>query len=610
MRNLMILAKWLAGRADIDVCEYLGETACIGMVKGRRVVHIPKQWSYSDDPRAAELLEGVIDHEALGHGRYTDLEARARAEKGGRIKFNNLSGGIQNILEDVYIENRAIGAYPGVKHNLSTMVQILTERGFFGDPRAFESAPASALLMAGLLNILRARLVPGQAVSLKANVDALEPLLELKLGKLWACVLGVALEVQNSKTTDDNIALTIRIMQLIEQAAMQQVEPDGATQGDAAEAGEGEQGVTEPNGNGPAQSGLEAQSGHPSATDVDVGTEANAKGLDAQSGAGDAHPGTSGDENIQANVQTNGKGGMVKSPGMRSRAVVQAAQAIIAQQDNEMPITEVTQGASISIGEQATPAPMADLARIGGRCDMPVDVKRIASMVKSSADDLQDALCAETRCEKTTKWVGKSLNSRVLSRVKLGNGRVFRQKHEGKAISTAVQFVVDMSGSMRDALANKVTRHDAAFGLIYGMGDLLDEYEVPFQVMAYSDAYADVKKFEEEWSSVRRRYAVPALSGGTYTGIAVQKSLGELVVRPEARKLLIVITDGDTSDLPVLISCYAEAREMGIEIASVMIGPPIRSISQLAQAFGFAATSINTTNGLGRFAVERVLDAI
>ncbi len=572
MRNLMILAKWLAGRADIDVCEYVGETACIGLVKGRRVVYIPKQWSYSDDPSAAELLEGVIDHEALGHGRFTDLEARKRAEDSGRIKFNNLSGGIQNILEDVYIENRAIEAYPGVKHNLKTMVEILVGRGFFGEPSAFESAPASALLMAGLLNTLRARLVPGQEAVLKVNVDALEPILQRKLGNLWSDVLAVAMEVQNSKVTDDNIALTIRIMALIEQAASDQTEPDQETQAsEADESNDQKAGAVE---------GKSSDEGDP------------------------AHTGEAAEGNSKAGDEAG------TSPSNRSVKENQAAQEIMVQQDHKMPITEVTEGASISIGDKATPAPMSDLAKIDGRCDMPLDVKRIASMVKSAADDLQDALLAETRSDKTTKLVGKSLNSRVLSRIKLGNGRVFKQKHEGKAIATAVQFVVDMSGSMRDALSDKVTRHDAAFGLIYGMGDLLDEYEVPFQVIAYSDAYADVKKFDEEWSRVRRRYAVPALSGGTFTGIAVQKSLGELVVRPEERKLLIVITDGDTSDLPVLISCYAEAREMGIEIASVMIGPPIRSINQLAQAFGFPATNINSTSGLGRFAVDRVLEAI
>lgn len=320
----------------------------------------------------------MIDHEALGHGRFTDLEARKRAEDSGRIKFNNLSGGIQNILEDVYIENRAIAAYPGVKHNLKTMVEILVGRGFFGEPSAFESAPASALLMAGLLNTLRARLVPGQESVLKVNVDALEPILQRKLGNLWSDVLAVAMEVQNSKVTDDNIALTIRIMALIEQAASDQPEPDQETQ--ASEADD-DQATNESNGN----VGKDEMS--------DESNDQKAGAVEGKSSdEGDpAHTGEAAKGNSKAGDEAG------TSPSNRSVKENQAAQEIMAQQDHQMPITEVIEGASISIGDKATPAPMSDLAKIDGRCDMPLDVKRIASMVKSAADDLQDALLAETR---------------------------------------------------------------------------------------------------------------------------------------------------------------------------------------------------------------------
>ena len=92
MRNLVILAKWLAGRVNVDVEVYKGQTACIYLAKnGRRVIQIPEDWSYTTDPQAAELLEGVIDHEALGHGRFTDLTARSKAEDEGRIKFTAMS---------------------------------------------------------------------------------------------------------------------------------------------------------------------------------------------------------------------------------------------------------------------------------------------------------------------------------------------------------------------------------------------------------------------------------------------------------------------------------------------------------------------------------------
>jgi len=205
MRNLLILAKWLAGRAAVDVVEYAGSTACIGLVNGRRVIKIPSHWSYSADPEAAELLEGVIDHEALGHGRFTDLEGRKKAEDEGLIKFNALSAGIQNILEDIYIENRAIDTYPGVKANLARTVEILVKRDFFGSPQLFLKAQGAQLLTGGLLNVLRSRLVPGQEDALRENVEALEVILPTMLGQLWDDVLAVAMEVQHSTSTADNI---------------------------------------------------------------------------------------------------------------------------------------------------------------------------------------------------------------------------------------------------------------------------------------------------------------------------------------------------------------------------------------------------------------------
>ena len=202
------------------------------------------------------------------------------------------------------------------------------------------------------------------------------------------------------------------------------------------------------------------------------------------------------------------------------------------------------------------------------------------------------------------------MNCRVLSRVRLGNSRVFRQKREGAGLSTAVHFVVDMSGSMSDYLSDGVTRRDAAIGLVYGMGDILDEYDVPFQINAFSDIYATLKNFGDDWTQVRKRKERPNISGGTFTGLAVQRAMTDLVVRQEDRKLLIVITDGDTGDQEVLMSCYSEAKFQGIEVASVMIGPKILSIEALANKCGFKATSLNCSSGLGQFAVERVLEAI
>ena len=602
MRNLLILAKWLAGRVDIDVVEYTGTTACICLIDGRRVINIPEHWSYSADPDAAELLEGVIDHEALGHGRFTDLNARMNAEAAGLIKFSNVSAGIQNILEDIYIENRAIATYPGVKANLARTIEILEKRGFFGSPERFSNSAKAPLLMAGLLNILRAKLVPGQDVALKENVEALETILPLTFGKLWSDVLNIAKEVQTSTSTVDNISLTIRIMQVIEDAAKQAVNEKANGQEQADECSK--EGSADNGGEIDRDSQVEAQGSSDStgqdSTDTqfedvlagDAGNSANAVSSEHQS---DASQGKMSDVQVQRQY---------------SKTEIEAAKSIIDSKDQMMPTTEIGECISEEIQKSVQSAIVNHLPESKYKTSVSEKSLQIASQIMSVSDDLQDALLAETLCKKSTNLVGKSLSCRVLSRVRLGNSRVFRQKREGAGLSTAVQFVVDMSGSMSDHLSDGITRRDAAIGLVYGMGDILDEYDVPFQINAYSDLYATLKNFGDDWTQVRKRKERPGISGGTLTGLAVQQAMTDLVVRQEDRKLLIVITDGDTGDQDVLMSCYSEAKYQGIEIASVMIGPKILSIEALAYKFGFKATSIDCSRGIGRFAVERVLEAI
>lgn len=613
MRNLMILAKWLAGRADVDVVEYKGSTACIGLVNGRRVIRIPSHWSYSEDPQASVLLEGIIDHEALGHGRFSDLEGRQKAEEAGLIKFNKMSAGIQNILEDVYIENKAIETYPGVKANLAKMVEILVGRNFFGRPDLFEQVEKPQLLMIGLLNILRSRLIPGQCDLLKVNTEALEVLLPRALGQIWVDVLAIGMEVQNSKSTADNIDLTIRIMDLLKTASEQEPPPeptDEPPEGDGGEATDGNESEEDSDG----QPSEDAEPGETSQdpqgqSDSQPGDES----CEASSCEGNDVNGveSSGDDASEVDSDVEGaKSSKTESCSQFSEEEIQAAKEIVDSQDQEISETEIGDAISEILQTLVRHAGVAQLEVSNSVCSVTDSAMRVCSQIKSISDELQDALLAETRCEKSTKFVGKSLNNRVLSRVKMGNSRVFRQKIEGVGLSSAISVLIDVSRSMEEKMQDGVSRLDGAIGLVYGLGDILDEFDIPFEINAYSERYATMKSFGDDWTQIRRKREAPGFTGGTYTGIAMQRALGNLALRQEDRKQMIVITDGETSDLKVLMSCYSEAKEMGIDIASVMIGPNAPSIQALANMFGFKAVSTNKCAGLGRFTVDRILESI
>jgi nitric oxide reductase activation protein len=585
MRNLVILAKWLAQQAGVDVLFKNVPTASISpQPNGKKVILIPSAWCYSDDPDAAALLEGVIDHEALGHGRFTDLGAVKSALENDVIK-SQYEKGLWNIFEDIYIERRAISTLPGVKANLSRTVQILLKKDFFGNPSDFASANnAAGLLQAGLLNILRARLIEGQGAILQENVDALEVFLPQKLGKVWDDVLAVALEVEHTTSTQENIDLALKVMALLK--SISEETPSEAQ--DQSEAQEDAQ---------------EQDQGGGDVGDQPVDADDGSNALQDDPGGAEQEE-SNGSEGQGADTQ-----GQESEGGSYSQENIDTAQAIVDDQEVEQATTEIADALSEIISAIAS-ASKREVSSSKQLVPVGENALRVASQVKSICDDLQDALVAESRCQTITGLSGKRLNNRALSRVALGNSRVFRTKHEAEGLSTAVSILCDKSGSMRDQLDDQVSRFDARVGLMFGLADLLDEFEVPFELSSFSDVFQTFKTFPEDWSRVRRRNEVPELEGATYTGSSMQQALGSLVLQPQDRRLMIIITDGDAGDLEVLMSCYAEAQEMGIEIATVIVGSLVPSVRALADKFGFKAISTNSSTAIGRFAVERVLECI
>ena len=483
MRNLLILAKWLAGRANVDVRLYNGETACISLEGKKRVIMIPRAWNYSQDPDAEVLLEGVIDHEALGHGRFTNLEARRVAEEAGVIKWDNLSAAVQNILEDVYIENAAIQTYPGVKANLAATVAILMKRDFFGNPKDFEVSGPSQLLVAGLLNILRGTLIPGQDAVFAENIESLNTILVARMGAMWIDVLTIAQEVENSKSTEDNIELTVRIMAVLKSAAQsstkseqKQAEPERDPEQDDAEddaSDAGQSAAAEPEADADTDDSKEPEAGKaigddsdpsdsaPAETKTEAAADDKAKAdpddskepaagkaeddagqsdesdssdesgdLSDESGSGDGAPSdsqVSKEPTSCPGESTNGASNAQFEEELSDDAIL-AARDILGTQDQETFNTELSEVIAKVMEIIASNEGAVELPDSKPHGNFSEASKQIASKVKRISDDLQDALETQTKCERRTKLTGKRINNRVLSRTRVGNARIFSTK--------------------------------------------------------------------------------------------------------------------------------------------------------------------------------------
>ena len=581
MRNLMILSKWLTAQADVDVMAYDGDTACIALMpNGRKVIRLPRHWCAVKDDESVALLEGVIDHEALGHGRFTNFHDDEIAKDRG-YDINGFTRSVSNILEDVMIETKAIATYPGVKFNLSRTVKILKEKkNFFGSIEAFQTAQPSFLLVAGLLNCLRSACIPGQDEILGDHAEILHELLDGHFGDLWKTVFAIGMEVKNSNQTIDNWVLTQRIVDVLKDASNSKIQGQSDdSQGDQDD-GDDSKGQGQSDDSQDDQDDDDDSKGQ--------GQSDDSKGKGKKASGNDSAPGT----------------------GMNA-AVIAAVMAVLNSVDKEIP-TDISTGASQVISADAgkfKPS-FAPVVQSMPEIELHVEQRRISSQVNAVADDLKDALIAQAYSGKFNKLAGKRLNSRVVSRVKTGNPRIFQSKTQCDGVAAAVSILVDTSGSMITSMSDRKPRFFGSIGVSVGLADVLSEFDVPFEVSFYDQGFFTKKTFNEDWNDVRKSNSYPVPNGGTTTGAAVQAALSELILRDESRRLLIVITDGDTTDVDLLASCYEEAEIAGIEIASLMVGNPIPAIQMLAASVGFSVETHNSCEGIARYVVKHVLATI
>lgn len=511
MRNLMVVARVLSMNAGMNVVFKEAQTAsCNG-----QTIFIPNHWSYSEDPQAPQLLEGIMDHEALGHGRFTDFALLGAYL--GKVKASQrvFAKTIHNILEDIYIEAKAMALKPGVRTNLVKTVEILSGRGLLCNPQGLSKKGASLLINA-LLHIGRARLLPGQDQFLGSYADQCEVLSKLEFGNsLWDQIWGLAKQSVDASCTAQTIDLTKRIIRLIEDLAN--------TESDDQEDSKPNEG------------------------------ERSEDGDDDQSDSMSSEPSQDSKESEGAQL------GEVDDQQLLARSLLES---LIHAAD--LPEVEISEMASQAMNEKtaANRVAMTNFEDEKNQIGVSNNVQMIANCVKGIADDLEEALVTQTKCQKHNAIVGRRINPRVLSRVKVGNSTIFEKKQMGSKVDCAVSMVVDLSISMSAKISGGrglYTRRELALGSMFALADILDEYEVPLSVSTYCHKHQALKEFGQEWSSIRRKKVVGQHGGNTLTGSAMQERLGSLACQPQERKLLIVITDGKTSDFSLLQSCYSEA---------------------------------------------------
>ena len=532
-RPLALIAKVLGRKYDVTV-TIAGQIAC---TTGKEIT-IPV---VSGD-HAEALAHGYIDHEAA-HVRYTDFSVQLT---------DNFAGDLLNILEDVRIEQAIGWEYPGCIANLRDLTRILVEQhgAFRPDP----SHPSQSIL-AWIMALTRIAVLNHD--SMRQTRDSAEPLVRQILGKHFNQAVQLLDRTGTLRSTRETAALRDELMKLIRGTAQEQ-QSHGQSRTSQSSSGNGKTGQ----GNQDGQSQLR------NTTNTNGGqqTKNDGKQQAPSQPSGDSENGTSSGQ------QTPGQSGASLETARQAISEALSGKSIgsygnVGEKLAELLCQNATESSFNGSGAAAPRLPTAQPLQNASGYE---DISALRVHTAALRARLQGLVQASKQKRSTPASVGHRLDSRVLTRLRVGDTRVFNRKEEKRAVNTAVCMLLDSSGSMGNStLLNKM---GIASRACFVASEAL--YSIP----GVRTAIATFKGFDNRVFPMvdfgekpdHSRFNITG-TGGTRLGHALWWAWGELCLRRETRKICIAFSDGDTGDGPVTQAAIRRMRETGIEVIGIGI---------------------------------------
>lgn len=647
-RALALLARIIGRRHGVEV-EF-SPFADTASTDGKKIT-LPVVSNLGTDDHAI-LIEGLLDHEAM-HCRFTDFEVALG-------KLEPLVASLTNLIEDVWGEREQGKIYPGCARNIRRSMDVMIRLGWYRGPAAGAQEPPPTMMTNFLINGLLARLYQSQVLDGFAR----------QYRKMLAGVLGedlvrriweTACKVDRVSSTSQALALAKEIVALLRQAM-----PPESPQPSAANAGQGSGGQSSSassSGSGQSNPGDAGGSGQPGATSADgsqTGQSGSSPGNGSQPSAGSPGDGSNAQQPGGAGTSAGAGGGAggpqgqahgsagsddAQRKGDAIRQILGASADQLASGDMGDRLLAALNGQG-KAGKSADDASHASLN--GGRRQMsnaaggPDAGYPLAAPQQAESDafryklynqaaiamsrgievklgtKLESLLEARTDSFVLHKRAGRRLDARRAPRLSLGKLDVFRTVEEGTEIDTSVQILIDCSASMLNNFAGTArvagdipldeTRIVAAAAVAYAAAQVLDKHDVPFAVACFGSRHLRLKSFDARWP-VARKLALTDSLGGTATDCAVMRIADDLVLRQEARKLVVLVTDGEPHDEPASVAVMNEVRRLGIEFAVLFIGAQGYKFQRLLKADGYTVARALTRESLASSFFEAVESA-
>lgn len=218
--------------------------------------------------------------------------------------------------------------------------------------------------------------------------------------------------------------------------------------------------------------------------------------------------------------------------------------------------------------------------------------KKVSATVASMSASLQQALLARAESTVMThQYRGKLDTDRLTHMMKGISKNIFYEIEEGEDINTAISIIIDESGSM--AYQVYPVRQIAL-----AIAEVLTQLDIPFEITGttttsrgnweHSDiidrtrpmVYKHYKTFNQDWNVVKTAIMQTGSIDNNVDGEAVEYAAARLQARPEQRKIVLSLSDGEpwngqTNSYKLeqhLIRTCEQCRKNGVEVYGFGIG--------------------------------------
>ncbi|PTC01265.1 hypothetical protein C9975_03015 [Thalassospira xiamenensis] len=575
------------------------------------------------DPDVVTMTYGYIDHE-LGHENHTNHEQFVSV-----ARISPTHKHFINMVEDVRMETCVGSEFSGAKGNLRKLAALAIEKGLFAEP----TSELSPLKLVQMLVLYRGRYrIIGQQC-LSDYAAKAELLVRDLLGDgPTDAICQLVDSTQSARSTYHAGVIAADIIEIIKE--LEQDAPDDPSEESNSNDAE-DNSDSEDDNQSSGNESEDSDDGEDSEQDEDAGSDADSDqsdcddvdaddtddaGSDAASGPqntdedseDETNEGTDDASDETSEADSDDESG-VDCGSETERSVQDIASEILKASDNdglqdihELIAKELESNAEAhhdELGDQAgaMPSPLSQVKE--PVLSFSFDEGRAKAAGKRVFQKMSKVLIDKTDSLNIHRAVGKRIDARRLTGVATGNNRLFNRRQEQPDNSAAISFLVDASGSMGHtnmmSPANQI-----AFAMCHG----LKQSGIATEVMYYSAYNADqvtgiyiAKKFDESHVKANRFFV--GARHGTPTGQAMLSAIPRLDSRPENKKILFVITDGESNSADETAWSRQFAEALGIKVIPIGLNTAfvdgfkpedfkaIQSIEELPEAINHAISA-------------------